>query len=149
MLDPGQRGLDRCLLACVTVAIAAFAIGALVGCHHPLAPVRALFVFLLWCAAVAWRPGIWLFVVPACLPLLNFGPWTGWVVLEEFDLLIWGVAAGGYARVALARWTPPEAPELARSDRVFACVAAVLGIFGAVAFVRGLSMAAHDASGWF
>ena len=33
------------------------------------------------------------------LPLLNFSPWTGWLVVEEFDLLVLAVVAAGYCRM--------------------------------------------------
>lgn len=40
-------------------------------------------------AAVLWRyPGICLPTVLALLPLLNFSPWSGWILLSEFDLLV-------------------------------------------------------------
>jgi len=40
-------------------------------------------------AVVLWRhPGVCLPAVFALLPLLNFSPWTGWVLVSEFDLLI-------------------------------------------------------------
>ena len=84
------------------VAVVALAMGSGLAWNHPVAPAAVLAAFLLWCAVVAWRPGIWLFIVPAALPLLNFGPWTGWVVFEEFDLLLLGVVTGAYARMALA-----------------------------------------------
>jgi VanZ family protein len=40
-------------------------------------------------AAMLWRhPGVCLPAVLALLPLLDFAPWSGWVLLNEFDLLI-------------------------------------------------------------
>src|SRR5262249_51748264 len=40
-------------------------------------------------AAVLWRhPGASLPAVLALLPLLNFAPWSGWILLNEFDLLV-------------------------------------------------------------
>ncbi|MBB5606496.1 MULTISPECIES: hypothetical protein [unclassified Janthinobacterium] len=40
--------------------------------------------FLLLC----WRPALWLFCLPALLPVLDLAPWTGWFFLEEIDLLL-------------------------------------------------------------
>jgi hypothetical protein len=65
---------------------------------HPLWPALALVLFYTWVVVVAWRPWVWLFYVPACLPFLNFWPWTGWQAFDEFDLLLLGALAGGYAR---------------------------------------------------
>jgi hypothetical protein len=40
-------------------------------------------------AVVLWRyPGLALPAVLALLPLLDFAPWSGWVLLSEFDLLV-------------------------------------------------------------
>jgi len=67
--------------------------------------------FLLLC----WRPAIWLFCLPALLPVLDLAPWTGWFFLEEIDVLLlltvacgyWrlgGPAQGAAARLAPAAW---------------------------------------------
>ena len=89
-----QAGLG--LLAAVFAGLA-----AALASQHPLAP----FALSLGCAGVAlasvWRPGAWLFWLPALLPLLNFSPWTGWWLLDESDLLILAVLSGGYARWAI------------------------------------------------
>ena len=54
---------------------------------HPFAGVLAS--FLAAYAAFLWRyPRAALPAVLALLPLLNFAPWTGWVLVEEFDLLV-------------------------------------------------------------
>lgn len=40
-------------------------------------------------AVVLWRlPGLALPAMLALLPLLDFAPWTGWILLNEFDLLV-------------------------------------------------------------
>ncbi|APW39477.1 hypothetical protein RD110_21520 [Rhodoferax koreense] len=62
----------------------------------------ALAGFYTLTVAAAWWPGLWLFAVPAGLPFLNFSPWTGWLIVDECDLLLMGCLAGGYARLALA-----------------------------------------------
>ena len=107
-----------------------------------------LAAFVLWCAVVAWRPGIWLFVVPAALPLLNFAPWTGWVVFEEFDLLLLGVAAGAYARLAFAAQGRRGAPT-GWHRSAFVVLAALFGVVSAVALVRGLAAGGNASFGWF
>ena len=47
------------------------------------------------------RPMLWLFLVPALLPVIDLAPWTGWLIVEEFDMLVLGAAAGAYASIAL------------------------------------------------
>jgi hypothetical protein len=124
--------------------------GAGLAWHHPVAPGPALIAFVLACAAVAWRPGIWLFVVPATLPVLNFAPWTGWVVFEEFDLLLLAVAAGAYARLALAKTAAcGDQARPSRDTTVIVALAAVFGALSVAAWVSGISTAGAVAFGWF
>ncbi len=149
MTSSGHASRSRNAPACLLLAAAACAVGTAVASHHPLMPVTVTSVFLLWCALVAWRPGLWLFAVPAALPLLSFAPWTGWVVVEEFDLLLWGAVAGGYARMAMTARDPHEASRSARSDRLVGGLATGFGILTVVAFVRGLSVAGHGSFDWF
>ena len=87
------------------VALLAFCAGLFIAWHHPLWPLTVTAAFLLWTVVAARYPGLWLFALPAALPLLNFSPWTGWLLFEEFDLLILGTLAGGLARLA---WRPAD-----------------------------------------
>jgi hypothetical protein len=84
--------------------------GAALAWHHPLWPMAALAAFWVASLFIAWQPSLWLFWVPALLPVLNFSPWSGWIVFEEFDILLLAVLAGGYAQRAMSttassRWT--------------------------------------------
>ena len=71
MLERSRHGAGTAAIAALLVAGLAFMAGAGLAWHHPVAPGPALIAFVLACAAVAWRPGIWLYVVPAALPLLE------------------------------------------------------------------------------
>jgi hypothetical protein len=143
MVDRGRRvwAQSGCLLA----ASVALASGLALAMHHPLAPVAVSAVFLLWSAWVAWRPGVWLFMLPAALPFLNFAPWTGWITVEEFDLLCLGVVCGGYARTLLSSTAlRDEAGESSAPGRAFITAAVVFTIASVVACVRGM-LFANDA----
>jgi hypothetical protein len=97
------------------LALACGAAGVGLAWAHPVSPMLALAGFYVAAMVALWLPGIWLFAVPACLPFLNFAPWTGWLVFEEFDLLLLAVLAAGYFRLARRpgetafRWTQPLA----------------------------------------
>ena len=122
--------------------LAALALGAGVALasHHPVASWAVLPAFLAWCVVVAWRPALWLFVLPAALPALNFAPWTGWTVVDEFDLLWLGVVAGGHARTAFGRLVPSAQPTAApMAARLFGVAALVFATASTVAFVLGVS----------
>jgi hypothetical protein len=127
------------------VALGSFFAGAVLAWHHPLWPMQVLAVFGLWCVLVAWRPGLWLFVVPACLPFLNFSPWTGWLVFEEFDILLLGGLAGGYGRLAWSSWSGGRT----RIPGVFLCLTVLMGGSGLLALYRGFLDAGGFAFDWF
>ncbi len=138
---------------------ACFVAGVALSVHHPLWPVAALGLFYGACIAFAGSPGLWLVAVPAGLPWLNFSPWTGWLVFEEFDLLLLAVFAGGYAGFAWRMYVPAAAAEhsvivpapLAHkiSSRVFAGLLLGMGGFGTLALVLGVQDAGGFAFGWF
>ena len=86
-------------VAFVSLGLVCLAAASALALHHPVAPMVALIGLCLWVALAVWRPLAWLWVVPAFLPVLNFSPWTGWIVFEEFDLLLLGTLAAGYFRL--------------------------------------------------
>jgi len=72
------------------VAVAAVAgLAALVGVASYPVGVPFLLLGLLAYGALLWRwPLIWLFAVPALLPVLDLSPVTGRLLLDEFDLVV-------------------------------------------------------------
>jgi hypothetical protein len=121
-----------------------FLAGAGQAWHHPVAPMAALLLYWAWVLVAAWRPGLWLMVVPACLPFLNFSPWTGWLVFEEFDLLLLGTLAGGYGRWA---WGAPAART--PFPRGLSMLLFLLAGAGLVALFRGFADAGGFVFDWF
>jgi hypothetical protein len=118
-------------LACGIAAIA-------IAVHHPLSPEVATGAVLAWFVA-AWRwPGLWLFMLPALLPTANLSPWTGWIVVEEFDLLVLGAVAAGYGRfgwnagVGPSRYhdSAPESAPAHRGTQVLVTALVALTLFG-------------------
>lgn len=71
-----------------------------------------LFICLLVYAAVLWfYPSVWLFVIPAFLPVLDLSPWTGWFFMDEFDLFVlvtlavnWCGRRGGDDKSSMPPW---------------------------------------------
>src|SRR4051812_49310841 len=95
--SPDDRPWGGRLLTAVA-AIAWSGAGLFLASHHPLWPVSLTAIFA-GCVAVSARwPRLWLFVLPAAMPVLNFSPWTGWLTFNEFDLLLLACLAGGYGR---------------------------------------------------
>jgi O-antigen ligase len=85
------------------IAFACLSAGIFLASNHPIWPQFACGILLLGVISCAVHPGTWLFLLPASLPFLNFSPWSGWHVFDEFDILILGSLAGGYGRLAMAR----------------------------------------------
>ncbi len=119
---------------------------AMAGCWlHPLSPTLALAAFYGTGAALLWRPRLWLFLLPAALPVLNFLPWTGWLMVDEFDLLLLCILAAGYGRMA---FEPPAARatalvmdslDFAAEPKTFDNTARVLiTLFAAVSLISAL-----------
>jgi len=138
-------------------------LGGWLSWHHPLAPTLTTLAFLLWSTVAFLRPNMWLMIVPALLPIVDLAPWTGWLIVEEFDLLVLGAAAGAYASIALrvtghgsAVTTPHVAPvvrtrgrapllpaEGGRPSAGSMILIMCFGVWTAVGLCRGFS-----AAGW-
>lgn len=124
------------------IAAGCYAGALFLALHHPLAPGLLAVVLTFWTFVVWRRPLAWLFVVPALLPVLNFLPWTGWVAVEEFDLLLLATAAGGYARLV---W---RAPSILLSRMPVAAMV-LLFLVDAMALWRGIADAGGFVFDWF
>ncbi len=139
--------------------------------HHPLAPVLATALLVVWIVAVFVYPLAWLFIVPALLPIVDLAQWTGWLVVEEFDILVLGAAAGAYASMAWRGGIPhdgfpgrtasgaaapsPKAapaapgPEAARLSGISAILIGLFGVSTLLALYRGIHSAGSMDFGWF
>jgi hypothetical protein len=115
------------------------AVALFVAASHPLWPAAVAATTVAW-VLIAYRfPQLWLFALPACLPALNFSPWTGWIGIEEFDLFVLASVSAAYARLA---FSPVQRPPLL-SRRSCAVVLAVAGLT-----LAGLWRGVVDAGGW-
>ena len=151
--------LYRPVTLAALLALFSFAAGLILAWHHPLSPLAALSFFYFACVANAWWPGIWLVAVPAGLPWLNFSPWSGWLIFDEFDLLLLAVFAGGYCRLAWSSYNVaaralavgnngnPRAPE--RPDIALITLATLLALLGIAGLIRGFQDAGGFTFGWF
>ncbi|WP_295991485.1 hypothetical protein [Rugamonas sp.] len=117
------------LRAAALLMLAALACGVAVFPAPPALLAAALAVY----GAVLWyRPALWLLLVPAALPALDFTPWTGWFFLEDLDLLLLATCAVGYWRVAAT-------PATSRLPPVVGTALTLLTLSYAVAAWRGVT----------
>ncbi len=141
--------VGRAALAAIT-SIASATLAAWLALHHPLSPTLALAVVAAAAVAAAWRPVWWPAWLLPLLPLVGLMPWTGWLVVEELDLLLLAVAAGGYARWGLGhviRAGEPSAPAQRLSMAVWWLLPLMLST--AVACWRGVVDAGGLSWGWW
>lgn len=116
----------------IVPAAICLAFAVLLALHYPVMPGVMAGLLLAYGGAL-WRwPNLWLFVVPALLPALDLTPWTGWLLIGEYDMF-------GMVTVAvLLIRKPPSAgdfavrglPGIALLLSVVSCLAGIaLGIF--------------------
>lgn len=108
--EAGRRDLSAAFRPiCLAVAIASVGLGVALTVSHPVLPIPLAAVFIACVAWFAWQPSLGILALPALLPVLNFSPWTGWLIVDEFDLLILAVVSGGYFRLWRDRTEPIRA----------------------------------------
>lgn len=96
------------------------------------------YTLLLWC-----RPSLWLLVLPALLPVLNFAPWTGWFFFDEFDLFVLVTVAVGLLRA------PASNPEFVM-PRLAVFLVALLATSFVISLLFGLfPLSPLDANAFF
>lgn len=75
-------------VARVVLSVLLFCVAGIAALIYPLGPAWLIVALAIY-AALLWRyPGLGLPAIFALLPLLNFAPWSGWILLNEFDLLL-------------------------------------------------------------
>jgi len=81
---------------------------ALVGVvYHPAFRGLLGALLALYAVGLALHPRLWLIVLPAVLPVIDFTPWTGRIYFNEFDYFILVTLAVLYLRAGEKRMTPP------------------------------------------
>lgn len=92
VLRPAQRAGQ------VVLGILFLAAGFAGAAAHNLAPTAFVLVLLVYAALLWWRPSLWLWSIPALLPVLALSPWTGRIYFDEFDSLMLVTLGVGYIR---------------------------------------------------
>ena len=105
---PGHLGRG---LALVWGALALYA-----WLDFPVARGPLLLGLLAYAGLLWYRPGLWLLVLPALLPVLSLAPWSGRVYLDAFDLFLLVSLALLYGRVP---WPAGLARRLWRAYRLW------------------------------
>lgn len=137
------RRWDR--VAAGLCALISLIAGTALAWGHALEPFVAVAGVLAVAVLAAWRPALGLFLLAGGLPFLDFAPWTGTLLVEEFDLVVLAVAAGTHARLAIARFDARDALDASGTEppawvahRVFVACALGFGLLSAIALQRGI-----------
>lgn len=77
---PGNFGFIAGLSALAAVVYLLF--------KYPLAPWALALMLMVYGYYLIKKPEVWLIVIPALLPVMDFAPWSGWFFVDEFDLVI-------------------------------------------------------------
>jgi hypothetical protein len=87
------------------VAAICFPLTIALAANYPLAPWALIAALAVYVIALWHWPSLWLVVLPALLPSLDFTPWTGWTLVGEPDLFVLLTIA------ILALRAPPQRPD--------------------------------------
>jgi len=99
---------------------------------YPLAGSWLLSMLLAYIGLLWWRPALWLFALPALLPVMDFAPRTGWFFLEEIDLFLMASAGFCYWNLDRAKQALPRWPALFRVGLALLATACAIGVWRGV-----------------
>lgn len=125
----------------IAVAVPLMAAALTTAARWPIAPAIALATTAAFFVLALWRPACALAALLAVLPVLAFAPWTGWIAIEEIDLLLAGLAAGGLLRGCVPAAADPvdRAHAGEPPGRLAAAGFALLTLAWGIAALRGLA----------
>jgi hypothetical protein len=120
--------------------------------HHPLSPAWAAVSVAVLVGLGVWQPRCVWWLPPVLLPLIGLAPWTGWIVFEEFDLLLLALLAGAYAQLAHSKRQAAVGFIANGPQGAYALVALTVLLFATstlISMFRGFDDAGGFSFGWF
>ena len=128
------------------VAVSCALLATWLAWHYPLSPAWALAGAALLCTFTFLWPGHWPLWLLPLLPMVGLMTWSGWLVVEEFDIAVLSVAAGGWLRMVLG-W--PEGTRRLRSAGKVMVWLAPLVLSCVLSAWRGVNDAGGLEWGWW
>lgn len=131
------------------LALACLAMGLGLASQHPLGALPALLGVVAVAGMARYFWIVWPGWMLALVPLLALAPWSGWLWLEELDLLVLASAAGGYAALSGPhRHRPPAPLPPWRRELQWGAGTKLLLLLWALSALLALFLGVQDAGGW-
>lgn len=127
--------ITRCLAG--LLGLGALVLALLLAWQHPLGAALACSAVLLTALLARYFWTLWPSWMLGLVPAIALTPWTGWTLIEEFDLLVLASLAGGYLAISGPHRhpPPPAAPVWRRELRWRKLTLLLLGLFMLSAFM--------------
>ena len=115
---------------------------------HPLSPVLAVLGVLLTILFARYFWTLWPGWMLGLLPCIALAPWTGWLLVEEFDLIVLASLAGGYfATSGPYRHAPPQPVPVWRRELRWRGFTLLLMVLAALSCIMAAVHGVVDAGG--
>lgn len=132
------------------VAFACLLIGLYLAWHYPGGAVPATAGLLVATLLARYFWAVWPGWMLALIPLIGLAPYTGWLWLEELDLLVLASAAGGYLALSGPhRQRPPEVQPPWRRELRWSGLVVVMLLAWCVSVLLAAVLGVQDAGGWY
>ena len=106
---PRQSSAAMGRFAAGIVAACSAGLAVWLAAHHPLSSAAAVLAAAVVAVLAFSQKRWWPWLLLPLVPWLGLMPWTGWVVVEELDILVLALAAGLWMRLALKHSTSSSA----------------------------------------
>lgn len=124
-------------------------LGLYLAWHYPGGAAPALGGLLLGTFLARYFWAVWPGWMLALVPLIGLAPYTGWLWLEELDLLVLASAAGGYLALSGPhRKRPPEVQPPWRRELRWSSLTVLLMLAWGASVLLAMVLGVQDAGGW-
>lgn len=126
-----------------SVGVAALVGALMLAVRYPLGAIPAVAGVLLTALLARYFWTVWPGWMLGLLPCIGLAPWTGWMLVEEFDLLVLASVAGGYLAISGPhRHRPPDPVPVWRRElrwrRLTLALMVLFALSTAVSVLHGL-----------
>lgn len=70
------------------LSLSLFGSAAAILVHYPILRIELAIALVVYAFILSRFHSVWLVIIPALLPIIDFAPWSGWFFFDEFDLFV-------------------------------------------------------------